>query len=62
MASPDSPAGLWLRCRLTFNGHFFDFFGFLVDPFLSADFLCGAHQLLQLLDLLRRMERGGWRQ
>lgn len=36
----------------TFHGDLLDLFGFLINPLLPPDFLCCAHQFLQLLDLL----------
>lgn len=41
----------------TFHSDFFDLLGFLINPFLPADFFCGTHELLQLLYFLHGKER-----
>lgn len=43
--------------RCTFNSNLFDFLCFLINPFISADLLCGAHDLLQLLYFLRGKDK-----
>lgn len=36
----------------TFDRDLLDLPGFLIDPLLSADFLCGAHEFFEFLNLL----------